>query len=158
MLYYIFYCIFRSMLFFVDVKNVLKYTILYVHCVDLPILIQHNWIFHFTIFCDLLWFFKTAIEGNLTSLESSGGDTDHFISRRLCSLPLIDEGMIHTFPGGSEQMAVLPWACSTGAPTLCYVLDSKWYDPVHISFRELVPPVLRPSATSWIRNGMTRCT
>jgi hypothetical protein len=38
MLYYIFYYSFRSMLFFVAVKNVLKHTILYVHCVNLSIL------------------------------------------------------------------------------------------------------------------------
>ena len=37
-----------------------------VHYVDLLIWGQHNWIFYFMIFCDLLLFFKTALVSNLT--------------------------------------------------------------------------------------------
>jgi hypothetical protein len=45
-LVHIFYYNFISMLFSIIVEKCTKYTILYVHCVDVP----HNWIFHFMIF------------------------------------------------------------------------------------------------------------
>ena len=71
-LVYYFCCSFRSIWFFIVVKKCTKvyYIILYIHCVDLLIwsLTQLDFLF-FWFFCDLLWFFKTALGGNLTSFE-----------------------------------------------------------------------------------------
>ena len=55
-------------------KNILKHTILYVHCVDLLIwsLIQLDFLFY-DFFCDLLWFFKTDLGGNLTGFGKFRG-------------------------------------------------------------------------------------
>jgi hypothetical protein len=49
-LVHIFCCNFRSMLFSITVKKCIKYTILYVHCVDVLIQNPTQLDFHFMIF------------------------------------------------------------------------------------------------------------
>ena len=60
-----FCCSFKSMFFFIAVKNVLKHTILYVHSLESKTIE----FFILWFFCNLLWFFETALGGNLTSFE-----------------------------------------------------------------------------------------
>ena len=65
-----------------------------VHYVDLLIWGQHNWIFYFMIFCDLLLFFKTALVSNLTVFGKFRGWYKSFHRLGVCSPPPIGEGVI----------------------------------------------------------------
>jgi hypothetical protein len=65
-LLYIFCCSFKSMLFFIAVKNVLNHTTLCSLCRATHLEPSTTCFSILWFFCDLLWFFKTASWDNLT--------------------------------------------------------------------------------------------
>ena len=73
-LVYFFCCSFRSMFFFIAVKNCTKsYHIICSLCRSTHLESNTIWFSILWFFCDLLWFFKTDLGGNLTGFGKFRG-------------------------------------------------------------------------------------
>ena len=69
-----FCCSFRSMFFFIAVKNCTKaYHIICLLCRSTHLESNTIWFSILWFFCDLLWFFETALGGNLTGFGKFRG-------------------------------------------------------------------------------------